>query len=212
MLPPPDVPVAGQRRGSIWSNQGAAEVAKAYDRYVDAVQRLGKFFHPAIDGHGRRTSQSPCRDCTQRSTFDSTPVGKANFNSSQPRVPRGQTGGGEWTADGAASASEPAFTTVQAIPFPFPETLPFPIPRILPPTEITPPALDIPNVLPRQPEPVNPYPDRPECVEEWAAAEKYCRDLEKRGLLGKGDYRNMGKNYRQCVHGQVSSDCSSYGA
>jgi len=48
------------------SDAAAARIAKSYDQYADAAQRLGKFFHPAIDGHGRRTSQSPCRDCAQK--------------------------------------------------------------------------------------------------------------------------------------------------
>jgi hypothetical protein len=86
-----------------------------------------------------------------------------------------------------------------AIPLDVPETVPFPLP-----SEIVPPLTT--PILPQN-VPQNPYPSRPECVKEWADAEAYCRDLQTRGLLGRGDYRWMGKTLTQCVMGQVSEDC-----
>jgi hypothetical protein len=53
----------------------------------------------------------------------------------------------------------------------------------------------------------NPYPERAECAEEWAEAEKYCSELLRKGRLGKGDYRGMGRTYKECVMGQVSEGC-----
>jgi hypothetical protein len=61
-------------------------------------------------------------------------------------------------------------------------------------------------VLPRS-LPQNPYPSRPECVKEWEDAREFCEDLKDRGLLGKGDYRWMGKTVPQCMMGQVSAGC-----
>jgi hypothetical protein len=102
-----------------------------------------------------------------------------------------------------ADASEepnPAVTPAQlTIPAPFDFALPRGIPL---PQEFVSPL----GIYPRR-ELVNPYPDRPECEEEWSQARAYCDDLEKRGLLGVGDYRGMGRTFRDCVMGQVSADC-----
>jgi len=88
-----------------------------------------------------------------------------------------------------------------AVPMPFPEEIPAPLIRPFP-SDIVPPVVITPRDTPR-----NPYPNRPECVEEWAQAQRYCKELLKKGQLGKGDYRNMGKLYYQCLMGQVSEDC-----
>jgi hypothetical protein len=85
---------------------------------------------------------------------------------------------------------------------PFPGEIPFP-----PQVEFVPPPLDLPNTQPRDGIPPNPFPSRPECIEEWAAARKYCGDLIKKKLLGRGDYREMGKWMWDCMMGQVSEDC-----
>ena len=58
--------------------------------------------------------------------------------------------------------------------------------------------------------PRNPYPDRAGCAKEWADAEEYCDGLDKRGLLGKGDYRGHGQTFGECVLGQVSERCGGY--
>ncbi len=78
-----------------------------------------------------------------------------------------------------------------------------PIPGEFPlPSEIVPPLV-APNISPLY-IPKNPYPSRPECVREWAIATEDCRDLWDRGVLGKGDYRGMGKTLRDCIMGRVS--------
>ena len=92
-------------------------------------------------------------------------------------------------------------TTAQAGVLVAPRYAPIPFP-----TEITPIPLVPPDVHPRD-LPKNPYPDRPECAQEWAEAQEYCRGLLAKGLMGKGDYRGMGKSLYQCILGQVSEDC-----
>jgi hypothetical protein len=107
--------------------------------------------------------------------------------------------------DAAADASARDTSPIQAqVTLP----LPFDIPAIEPiplPSEIVPPIV-VPDTLPRR-LPQNPYPSRPECVKEWADARRYCRELSDRGLLGKGDYRGMGKTVAQCMRAQVSESC-----
>jgi hypothetical protein len=133
-------------------------------------------------------------------------VGKRNV-SAEPRIPRGQAGGGQWTV----SPSAPVIPAQEVIP------LPSESPMIRPP--IAPPApelmrplppgaapIDVPNIVPRE-IPANPYPDRPECAEEWAHATRYCLDLLKKGLLGKDGYRGMGNRLDQCIRGNVSESC-----
>jgi hypothetical protein len=55
--------------------------------------------------------------------------------------------------------------------------------------------------------PRNPYPDRPECEQEWAEAASFCLRLKASNQLGRGDYRGMGKTLSECITGQVSEDC-----
>jgi hypothetical protein len=87
-------------------------------------------------------------------------------------------------------------------------TIPIPFEAVTPrgaipwPSEIAPPL----GILPRS-RLENPYPDREGCDEEWAHAKEHCRELSDRGLLGKGDYREHGKAFLQCVLGQVSERC-----
>lgn len=121
--------------------------------------------------------------------------------SSEPRVPKGQPGGGEWTSEGGGEpGSEPRMIPVQAVPMPMP--LPFELP--LPPTEITPFPLYIPNGNIREPIPVNPYPDRPDCASEWAEAYEYCAKNQKEFKPG---YHGIGESYAKCVLGRVSARC-----
>ncbi len=90
----------------------------------------------------------------------------------------------------------PAQITVPApFDFPAPGTIPFP------PEVVTPPVIS-PRDGPR-----NPYPDRPECEQEWAEAVRFCKELMRAGRLGAGDYRGMGRTLYQCIMGQVSEDC-----
>jgi hypothetical protein len=64
-----------------------------------------------------------------------------------------------------------------AITLPILGTIPLPLP-----SEITPIPLVPPGVSPRD-VPRNPYPDRPECEEEWASAFEYCGKLMLKGRL-----------------------------
>lgn len=125
-----------------------------------------------------------------------------------PRWPAGSPGsiGGEFApADGMEDpASEvssapvvPAQITIP-VPFEFEGGIPFP-------SEIIPPPV-IPNINPRD-LPKNPYPDRPECEQEWAEATSFCLKLKASNLLGRGDYRGMGSTLSECITGQVSEDC-----
>jgi hypothetical protein len=68
------------------------------------------------------------------------------------------------------------------------------------------PGMVIPRVNPFV-EPKNPFPERSECVEEWAAAVKFCDELVRKGKLGKRGTRGFGDSYYQCVLGQASEDC-----
>jgi hypothetical protein len=96
--------------------------------------------------------------------------------------------------------SNASIRTAQALPIPFEAVTPR---GAIPwPSEIAPPI----GVLPRS-RLENPYPDRDGCDEEWEYAREYCRDLDDRGLLGKGDYWEHGKVFLQCVLGQVSERC-----
>jgi hypothetical protein len=128
-----------------------------------------------------------------------------------PRWPAGSSGGtgGEFAPIGVVS-SDSANSNARAIPVQSPTiTAPFDfaLPRTFQlPSEIAPAVPSFPTINPRA-APKNPYPDRPECEEEWAEAIQYCGKLELRGLLGKGDYRGMGRTFRECVMGQVSEAC-----
>jgi hypothetical protein len=91
------------------------------------------------------------------------------------------------------------------IPRPIIPTIPK-IPQLGPlPSEVIPPPIAIPNTFPRE-LPTNPYPDRPECEEEWAAATKYCMERLRKGLMG-GSARGIGRFVDECIRGQVSEDC-----
>ncbi|THD44167.1 MAG: hypothetical protein E7774_11070 [Bradyrhizobium sp.] len=110
-------------------------------------------------------------------------------------------------ADTDASRADASRTQAQ-LTLPVPLDVPL-IEPFSPPSEIVPPIV-LPNTLPRS-LPQNPYPSRPKCRKEWAEAEEYCRGLSEKGLLGKGDYRGMGKTVEQCMRGRVSQDCGGNG-
>ena len=74
------------------------------------------------------------------------------------------------------------------------------VPRI-PPIPLAPSDIS-PRDLPQ-----NPYPDRPEREQEWAEAYRRCFEYLRKGLLGAGSHRGMGKFLYQCILGQVSEDC-----
>lgn len=133
-------------------------------------------------------------------------LAKAGFNPAEPRDERGW-----WTTDGgdgggrlipaqwAGTIAEPWFgPLIEQVP-----VKPVPMPS---PTDIVPPVV-VPRGLTREPA-SNPYPGRRECVKEWADAEKYCKDLLKKGKLSSAHgNRGAGGTYDQCVRGQVSEGC-----
>jgi hypothetical protein len=125
-----------------------------------------------------------------------------------PRWPAGAPGsvGGEFAPAGAFGDSGVAEETPRATTAQITIPVPWAIPNLAPlPSEITPAPL-IPNIDPRH-SLENPYPDRPECVEEWASAIKYCRDLIRQRLLGTDGHRGSGRTFQQCVLGRVSEAC-----
>jgi hypothetical protein len=135
---------------------------------------------------------------------------KADWNPDEhPRWPRGTPSGigGEFAPKDTAG-NDPVNATSDVKPSPVQLTIPAPIeiPGMLPPSEILPVPLAPPNINPLH-VPQNPYPERPKCVEEWAQATEYCMELVRKGWLGRGAYRGMGKTLSQCIIGQVSEDC-----
>lgn len=127
-----------------------------------------------------------------------------------PRWPAGSpdSTGGQFapvgtTTEGPATQEPNAHVIPAQITIPLP---PIEIPGELPfPSEIVPPPIAIPDTYPRELK--NPYPDRPECEQEWAEAMRKCREMIERGQFGRDDYRGMGKFFYQCVKGHVSADC-----
>lgn len=122
--------------------------------------------------------------------------------SKHPRWPAGSADGvgGEFAPAGgsASDGGNPRLTSTQAASIPM--EIPWEEPQAIPiPSEIVPPPIIGP--IPR-----NPYPDRPRCVKEWEEADKYCHELERRGVLGKPPYKGQGNSYEQCLRGQVSED------
>jgi len=126
-----------------------------------------------------------------------------------PRWPAGSPDsiGGEFAPAGAPSSDsgveEPDAPVIPAqITIPVPLELPGGIPF---PSEIVPPPA-LPDIFPRG-ELRNPFPDRPECEEEWAHANEYCREFMRSGKVGKYGSRGFGRTFSQCVLGMVSQDC-----
>ncbi len=123
--------------------------------------------------------------------------------SNEPRVPAGQSGGGEWTGDGGneRQLSNPMVIPAQAIAPPMPVPMPFDLP--LPPTEIAPFPFAIPGEGLKPPL-ANPYPNRRKCVKEWAEAQKFCEEQRRQKKLKPG-YGGFGKDVQRCI--QVSGEC-----
>jgi hypothetical protein len=185
--------------------EGLAAIARALDR--------GDVLHAQIATlHLRMPDPPPAAKAAQPTTeivalakeLRASGLLKADWDPSKhPRWAAGSPDsvGGQFAPAGGNSGDfntktpDPAVIPAQiTIPAPFGFALPRGIPF---PSEIGPAPL-IPNINPRDLL-RNPYPDRPECEEEWAQARAYCDDLEKRGLLGVGDYRGMGRTFRNCV-------------
>jgi hypothetical protein len=121
-----------------------------------------------------------CSSCGQKSDHKSRAVAKRDV-SAEPRIPAGESGGGEWTSDGGyeQQLANPLVIPAQAIAPPMPIPAPLEIP--LPPTEVAPFPFSLPGAGLRPPPLVNPYPNKRKCVEEWAEAEAYCAEMLRRG-------------------------------
>ena len=131
----------------------------------------------------------------------------------EPRVPPGNPGGGQWTtggADGTTSAiptqdgaeASPA-QVAQAEVLPWGSTIE--VEPWVPPTEVTPLPFDVPGAE-RGSLPTNPYPNDPDCEQEWAWAQRYCDRMEREGKFQPG-YSGPGKDMRSCLLGHVSERC-----
>jgi len=130
-----------------------------------------------------------------------------------PRWPAGSPGGigGEFAPAGATlddtntsgSDDEAPIASITPAQLTIPAPFDFPIPPL--PSEVLPPPA-IPDIYPRG-LPQNPYPDRPECAEQWANAIAYCNKLLESGRLGTDEYRGKGRTFQQCVLGLVTEDC-----
>lgn len=132
-----------------------------------------------------------------------------------PRWPSGSAEGrgGRFAPSGTAEqqshagneAATPVVPAQIAIPWDVPWEMPWDIPTF--PREFGPTPLDIPTDQQRtRKPPVNPFPRKRKCVEEWEYAEKFCADQERKKNLHPG-YHGYGKDYYSCVMGQVSAEC-----
>lgn len=128
--------------------------------------------------------------------------------SKHPRWPAGSPDsiGGRFAPAGSPSGSVAGETSAQVIPAQIAIPAPLELPGTIPfPSEILPP-LAIPDINPRS-NLRNPYPDRPECEEEWAHALEYCHGLLDSKRMGKDGSRGFGNTFQQCVLGMVSERC-----
>jgi hypothetical protein len=111
---------------------------------------------------------------------------------------------GDSVSPGQVAVGQSApMTTAQAGTLVAPRAAPIPFPKEIP---RIPPIPLTPDISPRR-ELENPYPDRPECEEEWQHALKYCWKLMSKGLLGTDGHRGAGSSFYKCVLGQVREDC-----
>jgi hypothetical protein len=196
-----------------------------FDRKIDGLRRIaqalsrGDLFHaqiatlhlqipdpPALPG----LAQAPGEMIQLARQLQASELLKGDWDPAKhPRWPTGSPGGigGEFAPAGAASNdSTTADQNAPVIPAQITIPVPFELPGGIPfPSEIMPPPV-IPNINPRD-LPRNPYPDRPECEEEWAEATSFCLKLKASNQLGRGDYRGMGTTLSECIMGQVSEDC-----
>jgi hypothetical protein len=133
------------------------------------------------------------------------PFLKVDFNPSEPRIPAGRSGGGDWTTGDGGGSSGSLIPVQITIPWDLPVGIPGEIPGM--PTEITPLPFDFPGAeRKRLPFPTNPFPRDPDCADEWNDAYDYCDEQEKNGKFKPG-YSGPGKDYRSCVLGRVSQRC-----
>lgn len=135
---------------------------------------------------------------------------KADWDPTEhPRWPAGSPGGigGEFAPSGSANTDSPLVEpSPKLLPAQLTIPAPFEIPGIPLPSEVLPAPVLPPNISPLH-IPRNPYPGRRKCVKEWADAKRDCLELWMSGLLGKDDYRGMGRTVAECMMGRVSQDC-----
>jgi len=88
-----------------------------------------------------------------------------------------------------------------------PEDQPWTKPVPLPPDTIGPVPRELPGYL-RKRRPIfeNPYPDDPECEEEWDAAYKRCAIYKFQKKFRRG-YHGPGRDYLRCLMGQIQGKC-----
>lgn len=211
-LPLPGVFRTDRQIGSIWDDAYIERIAALYDQNRNQADVLAKIFNPA--GEERPAAlRSKLLAETSGCGCDCTGLRKYNFNQNEPRDQTGRwVGGQDGNITSQRSLSRPDVQLAQELVLPelIPRPIPIPLPPYQPGLEIS-PFLETPQTAPRDAIPQNPYPDRPECAEEWKEATSFCMGLQGRRLLGKGPYRNMGKTVWECILGQVSSDCGGSG-
>ena len=207
----PTVSRAERQIGSVWDAEYVDTIARLHDRWHGQAIMLEKFFNPTLNASlsGRReVHQTSCNcGCGQRR------IRKYNFQADEIRDQKGR-----WAAGSSSNAPRrngehariqlaQELVLPELIPRPFP--IPFPLARPVPyqPGLEVSPFLDVPQGVPRESIPQNPYPERPECVDEWEQAQEFCQNLKNRKQLGKGRYRYMGTSMWDCMKGQVSEDC-----
>ena len=194
---------------------GVAGVARALADGDLALAQIAALLLQLPDPPLSKKGEAPLEGLTEfAGQLQSSGLVKVDWDPTKhPRWPAGSSEGvgGQFApadSDEATAGTNASIIPAQiSIPLEVPARIPFRLPFRLPlqlPSEIAPPLVT--PILPRS-LPQNPYPSRPECVKEWAEAEEFCRDLQRRGLLGRGDYRWMGKTLAQCVMGQVSEAC-----
>ena len=89
---------------------------------------------------------------------------------------------------------------------PVPLIRPIPFPFDVPPTEISPFIGNPISPFEEEPPLTNPFPDNPECAEEWATAMAFCFRLWQKKVFKPG-YDGFGADFEKCVKGQVSEAC-----
>ena len=193
---------------------GLTAVARALSR--------GDLFHARVVALHLRIPEPPPLAKSNRPTSEIVDLAhdlrasgllKADWDPTKhPRWPAGSpdSTGGRFAPRGTDSS---ALAESNARVIPVQETITAPFDFVLPrtsplPSEIAPAS---PWFNPREGL-RNPYPDRPECEQEWAEAIQYCGKLEMKGLLGTDGYRGMGKTFRSCVMANVSAACGGDGA
>jgi hypothetical protein len=190
--------------------EGLAAIARALDRGDVLFAQIGTLHLEIPDPPllGKAAPSASDVVALAKQLYASDLLKRGWDPSKHPRWPAGSPDsiGGRFAPANTALDAAPAYETsgstrtAQAIPMPFDAIAPR---GAIPwPSEIVPPL----GINPRS-RLENPYPDREGCDEEWAHALEYCRKLADRGVLGKGDYREHGKVFLQCVLGQVSERC-----